>query len=122
VEDSERVYNFQRIFNIRRGYGRRKDDDQPYRANGPVTVEEYLSREERYDTQLREKAGFDPEGKSVEEKIKVLREYREKQYDLLRDAVYKRRGWNNNGIPTIGHLKKIGMDLPELIEVVTPLQ
>ena len=30
----------------------------------------------------------------------------------LRDAVYKRRGWNNNGIPTIEHLKKIGMDFP----------
>ena len=85
-------------------------------------MEEYLSREERYDTQLREKVGFDPEGKSVEEKMKVLRVYREKQYDLLRDAVYKRRGWNNNGIPTIEHLKRIGMDLPELIEVVTPLQ
>jgi aldehyde:ferredoxin oxidoreductase len=59
---------------------------------------------------------------SIEEKMKVTREYREKQYDLLRDAVYKRRGWNNNGIPTIEHLTKIGMDFPEVIEVVAPLQ
>ncbi len=122
VEDSERVYNFQRVFNIRRGYGRRKDDDQPYRACGPVTSEEYLSREERYDKQLKEKVGFDPEGKSLEEKMSVMRQFREKQYDLLRDAVYKRRGWNNNGIPTVEHLKKIGMDLPEVIEVVSNLQ
>ena len=122
IEDSERVYNFQRVFNIRRGYGRRKDDDQPYRACGPVTVEEYLSRQERYDKQLKEKVGVDPTGMSTEEKIKVMRQFREKQYDLLRDAVYKRRGWNNNGIPTIEHLKKIGMDFPEVLEVVAPLQ
>jgi aldehyde:ferredoxin oxidoreductase len=39
---------------------------------------------------------------------------------ILLDAVYKRRGWTKNGIPTIEHLKEIGMDLPELIDVVTP--
>jgi aldehyde:ferredoxin oxidoreductase len=122
IEDSERVYNFQRVFNIRRGYGRRKDDDQPYRACGPVTVEEYESRAGRYDRQLIEKAGIDPEGKSTEEKMKVLRKYRENQYDLLRDAVYTRRGWNKNGIPTIEHLKRIGMDFPEVIKVVKDLQ
>ncbi len=122
IEDSERVYNFQRVFNIRRGYGRRIDDNQPYRACGPVTKEEYESRAERYDKQLKEKVGYDPAGKSTEEKIKVMRAYRENQYDQLRDAVYKRRGWNNNGIPTIDHLKKIGMDFPEVIEVVKNLQ
>jgi len=122
IEDSERVYNFQRVFNIRRGYGRRVDDDQPYRACGPVTKEEYESRAERYDKQLKEKVGYDPAGKSTEEKIKVLRVYREDQYNQLRDAVYKRRGWNNNGIPTIEHLKRIGMDFPEVIEVVKELQ
>jgi aldehyde:ferredoxin oxidoreductase len=122
IEDSERVYNFQRVFNIRRGYGRRKDDDQPYRACGPVTAEEYESRAERYDKQLKEKIGFDPEGKSTVEKMKALRTYRENQYDHLRDAVYKRRGWNNNGIPTLEHLHKIGMDFPEVVEVVRNLQ
>jgi len=122
VEDSERVYNFQRVFNLRRGYGKRKDDDQPYRACGPVTAEEYESRAERYDKQLKELTGYDPEGKSTEEKIKVLRKYREDQYDLLRDAVYKRRGWNKNGIPTIEHLRKIGMDFPEVIDVVKNFQ
>ncbi|MFH0841098.1 MAG: aldehyde ferredoxin oxidoreductase C-terminal domain-containing protein [Bacteroidota bacterium] len=122
IEDSERVYNFQRVFNLRRGYGKRSDDDQPYRACGPVTVEEYESRAERYDRQLKEKMGFDPDGKSTEEKIQVLRKYREAQYDSLRDAVYQRRGWNKNGIPTIEHLRKIGMDLPEVIEVVKNYQ
>ena len=122
VRQSERVYNFQRIFNIRRGYGLRKHDAQPYRACGPVTKEEYESRAERYDKQLKEQVNFDPQGKSTEEKMKVLRQYRENRYEQLLDAVYERRGWTKNGVPKIEHLKQLGMDLPELIEVVAPLQ
>ena len=118
IRQSESVYNFQRIFNIRRGYGTRKWDAQPYRAAGPVTVEEYESRAERYDKQMKEIIGVDPEGKSTEEKIAVTRKYREEQYEKLIDAVYLRRGWTKNGIPKIEHLKNLGMDLPELIEVI----
>ena len=122
IEDSERVYNFQRVFNLRRGYGTRIHDRQPYRAAGPVTVEEYESRAERYDMQLKEIVGFDPEGRTSPEKVNVLRKHREAQYEALLDAVYKRRGWNKNGVPTLDHLKKIGMDLPELIDVVRDYQ
>ena len=119
---SERVYNYQRIFNIRRGYGLRKHDAQPYRAAGPVTVEEYESRAERYDKQLKEILNVNPEGLTTTEKIKILRKYRENRYEQLLDAVYLRRGWTPNGVPKIEHLKKIGMDLPELIEVIKNLQ
>ena len=122
IEDSERVYNFQRVFNLRRGYGTRRYDAQPYRAAGPVTVEEFESRAERYDKQLRENVGVNPEGKTTQEKMKLLREYRESRYESLLDAVYKRRGWNNNGVPTIALLKKIGMDFPEVIDVVSDYQ
>ena len=122
VEDSERVYNFQRVFNIRRGYGKRIHDKQPFRAAGPVTKEEYESRAERYDKQLRENLGTDTEKLTVEEKMKIIRKYREDQYEKLLDAVYKRRGWNSNGVPKIEFLKKIGMDLPEVIEVVKDYQ
>ncbi len=118
IVQSERVYNFQKIFNIRMGHGKRENDKVPYRSMGPVTVEEYESREERYDSQLKEKLNYDPAGKITEEKIKVLRAYREDQYEQLIDAVYKRRGWTKNGIPTIEKLKEIKMELPELIEVV----
>ncbi|MDR0311163.1 MAG: aldehyde:ferredoxin oxidoreductase [Acidobacteriota bacterium] len=122
IRQSERVYNFQRIFNIRRGYGLRKHDAQPYRAAGPVTREEYESRAERYDKQMKEIIGIDPAGKTTEEKMAITRKYREDQYEKLLDAVYKRRGWTPDGVPTIAHLKEIGMDLPELMEVVAPLQ
>ena len=50
------------------------------------------------------------------------RKYREGEYEKLINAVYPKRGWTMNGVPTIEHLKKIGMDLPELIEIVEPLQ
>jgi aldehyde:ferredoxin oxidoreductase len=122
IRMSERVYNFQRIFNIRRGYGLRQHDAQPYRAAGPVTKEEYISLQESYDKKLKEIIGVDPEGKSVEEKMELTREWREGQYEQLLDAVYKRRGWTSNGVPKIEHLKEIGMDLPELIEVVKDMQ
>lgn len=118
IRQSERVYNFQRVFNIRRGKGLRRHDAMPYRAMGPVTVEEYESRQDRYDQQLKELLGYNPEGKTTEEKIKVMRDYRYDQYEKLTDAVYKRRGWTPNGVPTKEHLKEIGMDLPELLEVV----
>ncbi len=122
ISQSERVYNFQRIFNLRKGFGTRKHDAQPYRAAGPVTVEEYESRADRYDKQMKELIGIDPEGKTTEEKIAITRKYREEQYEKLLDAVYLRRGWTKNGVPKISHLKELGMDLPELIEVVKPLQ
>ncbi len=122
VRQSERVYNYQRIFNIRRGYGLRKHDAQPYRAAGPVTEEEYLSRQERYDKQLKEILNLNPENMSLAEKMAATRAYREDRYEKLLDAVYKRRGWTPNGVPKVDHLRNIGMDLPELIEVVQPLQ
>lgn len=122
IRQSERVYNFQRIFNLRRGFGVRKYDAQPYRAAGPVTVEEYESRAERYDKQLKEVVGYDPSGKTTLEKMAKMRAYRENRYEQLLDAVYNRRGWTKNGVPKISHLKALGMDLPELIELVAPHQ
>ena len=122
IEDSERVYNFQRVFNLRKGFGQRINDQQPYRAAGPVTIEEYESRSARYDKQLIEKTGIDTNGKTTTEKLLLTRRYREDQYEKLVDAVYKRRGWNSNGVPTIEFLRKIGMDLPEVIDVVKDYQ
>jgi aldehyde:ferredoxin oxidoreductase len=71
---------------------------------------------------MKEKIGVDPEGKSTKEKVAITRAFREDQYEQLLDAVYFRRGWTKNGVPTIERLKSIGMDLPEVLEVVTPKQ
>lgn len=118
VRQSERVYNFQRVFNIKMGYGKREQDKVPYRSVGPVTEEEYLSRQERYDNQLKEILNYDIEGKTTKEKMKALREYRESQYEKLADAVYKRRGWTMDGVPTSEKLRNLGIDFPEVLEVV----
>ena len=124
ILQSERVYDFQRIFNIRMGKGLRADDAIPYRAAGPVFEEEYLSRQERYDRQLVEIVGLTEEevqGMSVQEKMAATRNYREDQYQTLIDTVYRKRGWTRNGVPTVEHLRELGMDLPELLAVVEPL-
>jgi aldehyde:ferredoxin oxidoreductase len=85
---------------------------------GPVTEEEYLSREDRYDKQLRELQGLDPSKMTLREKMDATRKYRYEQYEKMTDAVYKRRGWTMNGVPTREKLAELGMELPELIEVV----
>jgi aldehyde:ferredoxin oxidoreductase len=120
IEQSERVYNFQRVFNLRMGFGTRKHDHGPYRAMGPVTAEEYESRAERYDTQLKDEVGIDPSGMTTAEKMARLRAWREDRYEQLLDAVYKRRGWTNDGVPTMETLHRLGIDFPWVVEVVRP--
>jgi len=122
ILQSERVYTFQRVFGVRMGFGTRQHDAIPYRSAGPVTAEEYESRADRYDAQLKEKVGVDPSGLSTEEKVKKLRAFREDQYEQLIDAVYKRRGWTADGVPTVAKLRELGVDLPAVVEVVEPHQ
>jgi len=57
---------------------------------------------------------------STPEKKAALRQYREDPYEQMMDAVYKRRGWTQNGIPRIETLKELGIDFPRLVEVVKP--
>lgn len=118
VRMSERVYNFQRVFNLKMGFGKRAHDVIPYRSAGPVTNDEYESRAERYDTQLVEEVKIDITNMSTTEKVAAMRKFREAQYEHLLDAVYKRRGWTNDGVPTVALLKELGMDFPDVVELV----
>ena len=118
IMQSERVYTYQKVFSIRMGRVGRKHDYPPYRAMGPVTAVEYESRADRYDDQLKTLLDLNPAALTVDEKIAKLRAYRESQYELLLDAVYKRRGWDNNSVPTVEKLKEMKMDLPEVVAVV----
>ena len=125
LEESARVHNLQRIMSLMFGKGQRSEDYMPYRGIGPVTKVEYESRMERYDKQLKEILGIDPGGKTVEEKMALIREYREEQYEKTLDVVYRRRGWDQQGVPTKARLKELGIDLPEIVAVLedhhTPL-
>jgi aldehyde:ferredoxin oxidoreductase len=118
LAQSARVHNLQRVMSYMLGTGTREHDLPPYRAVGPVTSEEYESRAERYDKQLKEEVGADPNGRSVQEKIKLLREYREQQYQKMLAVAYKRRGWDANGVPTRERLKELGIDLPEIVKIL----
>jgi len=121
ILQSERCYNWQRAMNVWMGRGRRKDDWIPYRAIGPLTKMEYLSRKERYDKQLVEKLGYNKkevEKMSVEKKIRILYNYRRDQYEKLTDAVYYRRGWTPNGIPTPQKMKKLGINDPRMLKML----
>jgi aldehyde:ferredoxin oxidoreductase len=118
ILESEKVYTFQRIFNLRMGYGTRIHDYPPYRAVGPATKLEYESRVERYDNELRKAAGIDPDGMRTEEKMLALRRYREERYEKLMDAVYKRRGWSKSGVPTLETVRRLGIDFPDVVELI----
>jgi aldehyde:ferredoxin oxidoreductase len=87
-----------------------------------VTKEEYESRAERYDKQMKEIIGVDPEGKSTEEKMAIHRKHRVDLYNKVVDVAYERRGWTKNGVPKIERLKELGIDLPELVEIVKAVQ
>ena len=121
ILQSERCYNWQRAMNVWLGRGRRKDDWIPYRSMGPVTEMEYHSRRERYDKQLVEKLGFsekEVENMSVKEKMKLLYEYRQDQYQKLADAVYYRRGWTPNGVPTPQKMKQLGFTDKKMLDML----
>lgn len=122
IHQSEVVHNFQRLFNLKMGYGTKEHDAVPYRSMGPVTKEEYKSRAEHYDKQLEEIVGFDPEGKSTEDKMKALRAYKESQYQKLGDAVYRRRGWDCNGVPTLETVKRLKIDFPDVLKLLREYQ
>ena len=108
IMQSAKVYNFQRVFNIRMGKGLRLHDAAPYRSLGPVTKEEYESRAERYDQQIITEMGLDPAGKTTEEKMALHREWRTDRFSKLMDSVYTRRGWTLDGVPTLARLQGTG--------------
>ena len=57
-------------------------------------------------------------GTPLAEKVKAVREYREDRYEKLVDAVYKRRGWDERGIPKLETLKRLGIDFPDVVQLI----
>ena len=55
---------------------------------------------------------------STEEKMAALRKYREDMYEKLKDAVYPRRGWTKNGVPTLEKVHDLGIDFPDVVELL----
>ncbi len=78
---AERIYNLERVFNIREGF-RRKDDTLPRRML----------------TEPLEQRGGPAHGQVV------------RKQDPLLDEYYESRGWTREGIPTPQKLKALGLD------------
>ena len=117
ITNSERVYNFERLFNLRLGHGTRKWNNIPDRALGPVFPDEWNARPEYFDEKLKE-AGIDGSGLSIESKIEKLQAFRRSEWEKLVDAVFLRRGWDENGVPTLETVKRLGIDTPEIVELI----
>ncbi len=121
ILQSERCYNWQRAMNVWLGRGRRKDDWIPYRSMGPVTEMEYISRKDRYEKILQEILGYkekELDKMTNNEKMKILYDYRQNQYQKLADAVYYRRGWTPNGVPTPQKMKKLGFSDEKMLKML----
>ena len=82
-----------------------------------MTVEEYESRGKRYDNQLKD-YGCDTDNITTEEKIKILRKYREEQYQRLCDGLPAKR-MDPEGVPTLETIKRLGIDYPDVIDLVS---
>jgi aldehyde:ferredoxin oxidoreductase len=121
ILQSERCYNWQRAMNVWMGRGCRKDDWIPYRSMGPLTEVEYLSRKTRYDNQIKDEIDIKKnklEAMTTKEKIQLLYNWKQDQYQKLTDAVYYRRGWTPNGVPTPQKMKQLGFKDKKMLEIL----
>jgi aldehyde:ferredoxin oxidoreductase len=116
--ESEHSYMLQKLINLRQGFGTREFDAIPLRAIAPVFLQEYRSRKDYYDACLRDVAGFALDGKSDEERLSLLQDYRRGQYEKLMDAVYRRKGYDQFGIPLDETMRRLGFDTPEFVEII----
>jgi aldehyde:ferredoxin oxidoreductase len=109
--EAERLYNFQKLFNLRQGYGTRVHDYIPERAMGPATTEEYEYHQEPYDRELARRLEMELEllPINIEEKRVTLMDFRMEDYEKLMDAAYKEKGWDENGIPKDETLDRPGL-------------
>jgi aldehyde:ferredoxin oxidoreductase len=120
IEESKSVYTFQRVFDLARMGARACacTTCHPYRSVGPVTKEEYESRPSELRQAAQGPDGRGPGGEDRRGEDGLHRKWREDRYQKLCDAVYKRRGWTPNGVPTLETLQKYRGDFPEVVEVV----
>ena len=79
--------------------------------------DEWMARPDYFDGKLKE-FGVNIEGMSTKDKVALLQKYRRAQWEELKLAVYHRRGWNKNGIPTLATVKRLGIDYPDVVALL----
>jgi len=120
--ESEYAYTLHKLLNLRQGYGTREHDAIPLRAMSPVYMNEFLSRKDYYEQLLVETEGEEAQGRTDEEKLIMLQDYRRRQYEKLCDSVYAEKGYDKNGIPTKETLSRLGFDAPEFHAIIGEAQ
>jgi aldehyde:ferredoxin oxidoreductase len=118
VLESEVAYMLHKLFNLRQGFGTREEDVIPLRAMAPVYMNEFLSRKEYYEKYLAESASMEIQGRTDEEKLQMLQDYRRLQYERLCDAVYEAKGWDPDGIPRKSTLMRLGFHDPRYLAII----
>jgi aldehyde:ferredoxin oxidoreductase len=99
LNDSERLQLLQKLINLRQGKGTRPNDQIPLRAMGPAYINEYQSRAEYYDAWLKEQVGGEAFPDNQDDRHRLLMEVRQDAYRRLCDAVYREKGYSNDGVP-----------------------
>ena len=61
---------------------------------------------------------LDPATMTLEEKLAQHRAYRTERYEKLIDAVHARWGRTSQGVPTLQTVRDLGIDHPEVLEVI----
>jgi aldehyde:ferredoxin oxidoreductase len=118
LADSERSYLLHKLINLRQGFGTREHDRIPLRAMSPVFLNEFTSRRDFYREYLRDEVGISLDGKTDEELLKELHDYRRGRYEKLADEVYEEKGYDSQGIPTDETLARLGLDGEEFQAIV----
>ncbi len=116
--ESEVAYMLHKLINLRQGFGTREEDAIPLRAMAPVYMNEFLSRKEYYEKYLSESTSMEIQGRSDEEKLEMLQDYRRLQYEKLCDAVYEEKGWDRQGIPRKSTLMRLGFHDPKYLSII----
>ncbi|MEA4951233.1 MAG: aldehyde ferredoxin oxidoreductase C-terminal domain-containing protein [Aminivibrio sp.] len=49
-----------------------------------------------------------------------MQAHRRGEWEKLVDAVYARRGWDRNGVPTKETVERLGLDSPEVLDLLEP--
>jgi len=118
LTESERCYTLHKLFNLRQGYGTREHDRIPLRAMAPVFMNEYLSRKDYYQQYLCDVVEMDIQGKSDEENLRALQQYRIAQYERLTDTVYEAKGYDAKSIPLDETLQRLGFTDDVYLQII----
>jgi len=116
--DSERCYLLHKLINLRQGFGTREHDRIPLRAMSPVFLNEFTSRRDYYREYLKNEVGISLDGKSDDQLLHELHDYRRGQYEKLADEVYEEKGYDSQGIPTDETLARLGLDGKDFHSIV----